>query len=132
MQILAQPHGAEVRAAHRAIFAVCHGAVLVVLQGAFRIERQVELVFPTEFEAGFAQGIVTDLCARMPFCQVSGMRGNLIGHDSGSDIFFVGESEMFLRSDVTDHRRAVPGNLGGSDSRCDMVVAWSNIRCQRA
>ena len=44
----------------------------------FRIERQVELIFPAELVTGFAQGIVAYLCSRMPFGKVGSMSGNLL------------------------------------------------------
>lgn len=37
MNILAQSHRAEVRTAHRAILAIRHGTILIILQGPFRV-----------------------------------------------------------------------------------------------
>ncbi len=41
----------------------------------FWIEGQIELVFPTEFESGFADCIIPILRAGMAFGEVGGVRG---------------------------------------------------------
>ena len=55
-----------------------------------RVERQVELIFPAELIASFTQCVVSYLCTRVSFCQVSGMSGYLVGNDSYAYILFVG------------------------------------------
>ncbi len=40
-------------------------------RGGKRVEGQIKLVFPAKFEAGFRHGVIANLRARMPFCQVS-------------------------------------------------------------
>ena len=70
-------------------FNVTHGAILpvqvvgflVILQGAFRIETQIELVFPAEFIAGFG--------TRMAFGKVCGVCGNFVSYHSYAYIFFL-------------------------------------------
>ncbi len=51
---------------------------IVVGTGSVRIKHQVELILPTEFEAGFGHGVVADLRARMPLGQIGGVGGDLI------------------------------------------------------
>ena len=43
----------------------------------FRIEREVELVLPAEFEAGARQRIVADLRRRMALGKIGGVGGDL-------------------------------------------------------
>src|SRR5690606_40939332 len=92
-------HGAEVRDLGRIL-----GQGLVV-EGAcgVRVQAQVELVFPAEFEARLGQGIVTDLRTRMTFCEISSMRGDLVGDDAGLDVIFRSEehtSELQSRENL--------------------------------
>ena len=51
----------------------------LVMEGAgrFRVEREVELVLPAEFEAGARQRVVADFCRRMPLGEIGGMGGDL-------------------------------------------------------
>ena len=64
-------HGTEVRAAHAAevggLGAFLRKRFVVELARGFGIERQVELIFPTEFEARFGNGVVAVLSAGMAF-----------------------------------------------------------------
>ena len=69
----------------------------------FRIERQVELIFPAELVTGFAQGIVAYLCSRMPFGKVGSMSGNLISDNPYTYVFFIRQGKMLFRSDITKH-----------------------------
>ena len=55
--------------AHRAIFSVHVLAGVEIVHCTFRIQRQIELVFPTELITRLAQGIVADLCAGMSLGQ---------------------------------------------------------------
>ena len=64
-----------------AIFRALGGQRFVVeLFGCVRVEAQVELVFPAELEAGFAQTASSRTCARrVAFGQVGGVGGDLVG-----------------------------------------------------
>jgi hypothetical protein len=68
----------------------------VKLARLVRVEAQVELILPTEFEARLRQGVVTDLRARMALGQIGGMCGQLVGDDSGLDIVLVGQARCSL------------------------------------
>ena len=59
------------RAAHRAevrgLRSFLRKGLVVELARGFGIERQIELIFPAEFEARFADGVVAVLRAGMAF-----------------------------------------------------------------
>jgi hypothetical protein len=48
-----------------------------------RVEAEVELVVPAEFEARLAQRVVADLRARVALGQIGGVGGELVGDDAG-------------------------------------------------
>jgi len=88
-------HGAELFAAHGAValfdvelFTGRHG-LFTEAQGPFRVEAEVELVFPAEFKAGFADGVVAVLRVGDSFGEVGGVRGDFVCDDSFADVFFV-------------------------------------------
>ena len=62
--------------------AVLRQRFVVEVLGGRRIEAEIELIFPAEFEAGFAQRVVALLRAGMPFRQIGRMRGDLVGDDA--------------------------------------------------
>ena len=105
---------------------------LEICQGTIGVERQMKLVTPTEFKTGFAQCIVADLCRWMTFGEVGRMGGNLVGDDTRSYIFPIGQTKMLFRSDIAEHGRAQPTDLCGSDGRGDVVVTRCDIGDQRA
>ena len=105
---------------------------LVILQGTFRIQTQIKLVFPAELVAGFTQGIVPDLRTRMAFGKIRSMCSYFISDHSYTDIFFLRQSEMFFRGYIAKHCCSVPTDLCCADGTCDMVVSRRNIRYQRA
>ncbi len=59
-QRMADACGAEIGAAHRAELTFGLVRCLVILQCTFRVEGQIELVFPSEVVAGLAQRVVAD------------------------------------------------------------------------
>src|SRR3546814_17064462 len=46
-------------------------------------------------------------------------------------IFFIGKAQVLFRRDVAQHGSAVPADQRSTDSRRNMVIARSNISCQR-
>ena len=56
------------------------------MKGTLGVEREVELVFPTELVAGFAHGIVAQLRSGVPLGKVGSMGRNLIGDNSVAHI----------------------------------------------
>ena len=100
---------------------------IVVRAGRLRIERKVELVFPTEFKPGLRQGVVPGLRAGMAFGEVRRMRGNLIGDDTDLHVFFGRQSQMFLRRHIAEHGAAVPPDHRGADTGGDVVVPRRDI-----
>ena len=99
-----------------------------IAERTFRVERQVKLVFPAEFITCFAQCIVTHLCSGMPFCQVGGMGGYLIGDDTYTHILLIGQCQMLFGGDITEHGRTQPTYLCRADGRRNMVVTRCDVR----
>ena len=83
---------------------------IVISAGSKRVEGQIKLVFPAKFEAGFRHGVIANLRARMPFRQVGGVSGNLIGDNPLFNIFFIWQAQMLFRRYVAEHRAAKPAN----------------------
>lgn len=120
-------HGAEVSG-----FGAFLGKGLVVIAfGGYRVEREIELVFPAEFEASFAQGIVAVLSGRMSFCQVGRMGGYLVSDHTHFDVVLIGKAEVFFGRYVAEHGATVPADHRGSDAGSEVVVARSDIGGQR-
>ncbi len=94
------------------------------------VQGQVELVVPSEFKTGFTEEVIADLCGCVAFSEVGGMGGDSVGDDPLFNVFFVGESQVFLRCYVADHSGAIPGDECGADSGGDVVVARRNVRDQ--
>ena len=63
----------------------------------------------------------------MAFGQVGGMGSYLISNNPRAYIFPIGQAEVFLRGDITKHRRTQPSDLCRSDGGGDVVVAWCNV-----
>ena len=66
-------HAAEVRR----LCSVLRKRLVVKLARRGRIEAEVELIFPAEFEARFAQGVVAILGAGVPFREIGGVSGSV-------------------------------------------------------
>ena len=98
-----------------------------ILQGQFGVERQVELVAPTELETSLRQGVVADGGSRVSLGQIGRMGGYLIGDDTCTNIVFIRQGQMILGGDVTQHSSTQPGYLCATYSTGDMVITWSNI-----
>ncbi len=134
--VLRDLHGAEVRAAHgtevRGLGAFLRERFVMELAGGFGIEREIELVLPAKFETRFADGVVAILRAGMAFGQIRRVGGDLIGDNAVFDVFFVRQTEMLLRSDVTQHRGAVPADHGRADGAGDVIVAGGDVGRERA
>ena len=62
---------------------------------------------------------------------VSSVRGNFVGDNSLLHIFRVRQSEMFLRRDVAQHRRAVHSDHRGANRAGDVIVAGRDVGHER-
>src|SRR2546429_9456253 len=91
--VLSYFHRAEMRTAHgtkvRGLGALLRQGLVMKLAGGFGIERQIELIFPTKFEARFADGVVAVLGAGMAFRQIGGVRGDFVGDHAVLYVFLV-------------------------------------------
>ena len=96
-----------------------------------RIEAEVELIFPAEFEARLAQRVVAVLRAGMAFGEVGGVGGDLVGDDAVLHVLLVRQAEVFLGRDVAEHRAAVPADHRGADAAGDVVVAGRDVGGER-
>ena len=69
--VLGDLHGTEMWTAHgtevRGLRTFGRESFVVELARGFGIEREIELIFPTKFEARFADGVVAVLRAGMAF-----------------------------------------------------------------
>ncbi|MOA20146.1 hypothetical protein D3C78_1405710 [compost metagenome] len=99
----------------------------MISAGGSRVERQVELIFPAEFETRLGHGVIADLGTRVAFGQIGGVGGNFVGDQPLFDVFFVRQPEVLLRRDVTQHGAAEPADHRGADAGGEVVIAWSDI-----
>src|SRR5579883_880811 len=134
--VLRDPHGAELRPAHRAevrrlVRVLGQGLVVELLRGR-RIERQVELVDPAELEARLGERIVAQPRRGMALGEIGGVGGDLVGDHADLDVVAVGQAEMLLGRDVAEHRRAEPADHRGADARGDVVVARRDVGDERS
>ena len=102
-------------------------SLIVELARGLGVEREIELIFPAELEARFADGVVAVLRAGMAFGQIGGVGGDLVGDDAVFDVLLVRQSEMFFRSDIAEHGAAVPADHGGADGAGDVIVAGRDV-----
>ena len=103
-----------------------------ILQRQFGIQRQVELVAPTEIETGLRQGVVADGGTGVSLCQVGCMGSYLIGNDTCAHIVLIRQGQMLLGGYVTEHGRSQPGYLRTTDGTGNMIVARSDIGNNRS
>jgi len=105
---------------------------VVILTRDFRIEREVELIFPAKFKTCFRKRVIPILGAGMTLGQIGSVRGDLVSDYALLDVLLIWQAEMFLRRDITKHRRAVPANHRRADSGGDVIVAGRNVGRQWA
>src|SRR5262245_52032446 len=105
------------RAAHRTevceLGAFLRQRLVVKLARELRIERKVELVFPSKLKASLRERIVPVLRAGMTLRQIGRVSRNLVRDHAVLYVLLVGQPEMLLWRDVAQHRSAKP-----SDHRC--------------
>jgi len=92
----------------RGLGAFLRQILVVKLARRVRIQSQVELVLPTKFKAGFADGVVAILRAGMAFREIGGVSGDLVGDDPSLTSFLLGKPRCSFGRDIAKHRRAVP------------------------
>ena len=128
--------GAELRAAHRAevrhLGGILRQRLVVELLRAFRVEAEVELVFPAELEARLGERVVANLRAGVALGQVCGVGSHLVGDDAVAHVFLVGQAEVLFRCHVAQHGAAVPADHRRADGGGDVVVTRCDVRGQRA
>ncbi len=103
----------------------------MIFAGALTVERQFELLFPVEGVARVAHGVIHVTCSLAAAGNIGGMRGDFIGDNALAHVGSVGQPQVFLRRDVTQHRRAVPAAHGRTDRRGNMIVPCGDIGDQR-
>ena len=115
----------------RGLGAFLREGFVVELAGALGVEAEVELIFPAEFEAGFAQGVVAVLGTGMAFGEVGGVGGEFVGDDAFLHVLLVGQAEVFLGRDVAEHRAAIPTDHRRADAAGDVVVTGRDVGGER-
>ena len=93
-QFLRNSHCAEIWTAHCTEVIVGFMTFHIILTCSRRVKRKVELILPSELEARFAQGVIPDLCTRMPFGQVGGVGSDFVCDHAVTHIFKIREREM--------------------------------------
>src|SRR5580698_11003901 len=96
--------------------------LVVIFTGPLRIETQVKLIVPSEFEPRLRQRVVPELRSGPSLRQVGRMRGDFITNDSCTNILFIWKAKMFFRGDVAEHGGAVPADLCRSNGTGDVVI----------
>mmetsp|Transcript_7691 Transcript_7691/g.13557 ORF Transcript_7691/g.13557 Transcript_7691/m.13557 type:complete len:298 (-) Transcript_7691:27-920(-) len=133
--IFGDAHGAELGTAHGAEVSHLPGVRRdgLVVHGAsgHRIQRQVELIVPSELESGLGQGVVPLLGVWVSLAQIRSMCCNLVRNHTCLDIISVWQTQMFLGRNVAQQSSAQMTNVGGANGRGDVVVSWRNIGHQR-
>jgi hypothetical protein len=76
--------------------AVLGQGLVVELARLVRIEAEIELIVPAEFEARLGQRVIADLRAGMPLGEVGRMRRDFVGDDAVLDIGLVRQAQVFL------------------------------------
>src|ERR1044072_4745928 len=103
------------RPAHRAemreLRSFLRQGLVVELLCLVRVEAEIELVLPAEFETRFRKCVVSDLRARMPLGEVGGMCSDLVRHDTVLHVVLVRQSEVFLGRHITQHGRTIPTDI---------------------
>lgn len=72
--------------------------LVVEAAGGFWVQREVELIFPAEFETGAGERVVAQLCRRMPLGDICGVSRDLVGDDAYLHAVAVGKPQMLLGS----------------------------------
>ena len=121
-------HGAEMSRL-RSLLRQC---LIMEFSGRHRVKGQVKLVFPSELESGFRERVVAVLSARMSFRQVRRVRGDFVGNHAILNVLFVGQSQMFFRGHITQHRAAIPADHRRADAAGDVVVAGRDVGSERS
>mmetsp|Transcript_100350 Transcript_100350/g.239272 ORF Transcript_100350/g.239272 Transcript_100350/m.239272 type:complete len:257 (+) Transcript_100350:323-1093(+) len=134
--IVGDLHGAKLRAAHGAEvrglpLLRAHGLV-VHLPRRHGVQREVELVVPTELEAGLGEQVVPVLRPGVALGQVRSVGGDAVRDDARLDILAVRQPEVLLGGDVAQHGRPHGPDVGGPDGAGDVVVARRNVRGEGA
>src|SRR5712671_2095841 len=105
---------------------------VVIFAGTLRIEAQIELVLPAKLEARLRECVVPKLSTRPALSQVRGMRGDLVADNAFTNIVLIWETEVFLRSDVAEHRGPIPADLCCADGAGDVIVARGDVGDERS
>src|SRR5262249_31190344 len=135
VDLLGIVHGAELGTAHGAEFGLF---VVVVRQGlvvhgtrGLGIEGEGKLLFPVEGVTSVAERVVTILGSGPVAGDVRRVRRDLVGDDPVLHVLFIGQAQVLLGRNVTEHGSAVPADHRGADGRSDVVIVGSNVSNER-
>jgi len=105
--------------------------LIVEIAGRFRVEGEVELVFPAEIEPRTGDRIVAHLRGRMAFSEICCVSRKLIGDNTHLHIIPVRQTQMLFGRYITQHRRTKPADHGCTNARRNMIIAGRNIGGER-
>ena len=105
--------------------------LIVILFRRIRVQGQVELIPPSKLKARLAQRIVAHLRRRVPLGQICRVGRQLIGDHADFYIVAIGQAEMLLGCDITEHRGAIPADLRRADAAGDMVISRRDVGGER-
>ena len=97
------------------------------LQSAFGVEGEVDLVAPTQFEAGFTHGVVAILRGGVYLGEVDGVGCEFECDYALANIVLFGQAEVFLGGDVAEHCGSAPTDYRSSDCGGDVVVTSGDV-----
>ena len=101
---------------------------VMISSGAVRIEREVELVLPTELKTSLGQSIVSQLGTGVPLGQVCRMGSKLVGNHALSHILTVRQAQVLLTGNIAEHGTAALSNQSPPEGPCNVVITRGNIR----
>src|SRR5436190_15393870 len=90
------------------------------------------MAFPVKGRSRLGQLVVAVAGAGDAQGDVGGVGGDLVRDAALLHVVLLGQAQVLLGRDVTEHAGAVVRGGGGADAACNVVVAGENVGHQRA
>src|SRR5947208_17151463 len=104
--------------------------LIVEFAGSDWIQAEIELIFPSELKAGFAECIIAVLRRWMTFCEVGCVSGYFVRNHAVFYILFVRQSKMLLWGYVAEHCGAIPGDHCRINGAGNVLVSGGDMRVE--